>query len=99
MKMKPILIILLLCLIPGCTGFQCAPDMANYKDANLAFMLADCTYRNRENPIACVKLAERYAERDVAKEQREVLSFCKDPANYPEGWDNEKCRMFLKQRN
>lgn len=81
----------------GCVGCQVAPDREDY-ETELAFMLADCNYRNQQNPLACVKLAERYNERDQNKEQREILDFCKNPKNYPEGWDNEKCRMFLKQR-
>lgn len=81
----------------GCTSCQFAPDRENY-DSELAFMLADCNYRNTQNPAACVKLAERYNDRDQNKEQREILDFCKNKDNYPEGWDNEKCRMFLKQR-
>lgn len=79
------------------TGCQQSPKRENY-ESELSFMLSDCNYRNSKNPLACVELAKRYNERDQNKEQREILSFCKDPKNYPDGWDNEKCRMFLKQR-
>lgn len=82
----------------GCKGYQGAPNRENY-ETELGFMLADCNYRNQTNPLACVELAKRYNERDLNKEQREILEFCKNKENYPEGWDNEKCRMFLKQRN
>jgi hypothetical protein len=85
---------LILFFVVGC---QIAPDRKNY-ESELAFMLADCNYRNQKSPLACVELAKRYNDRDMNKEQREILTFCKDCKNYPEGWDNEKCRMFLRQR-
>ena len=90
--------ILIMFLFSGCSGCQSAPIRENYK-SELAFMLADCNYRNQTSPLACVELAKRYNARDLNMEQREILAFCKDKENYPEGWDNEKCRMFLKQRD
>ena len=95
--MKIFILILPIVFLLACASCQFAPDRNDF-DGELSFMLADCNYRNSENPIACVELAKRYNERDKNKEQREILSFCKDENNYPAGWDNEKCRMFLKQR-
>ena len=101
MKIKIILISILFLFVciafSACTSCQFAPDREDF-DSELAFMLADCNYRNHNSPLACVELAKRYNDRDSGKEQREILSFCKDSENYPSGWDNEKCRMFLKQR-
>lgn len=96
--MKTSIVIVAFSFFIGCAGCQLSPARENY-ESELAFMLADCNYRNQQNPLACVKLAERYNDRDINKEQREILDFCKNPKNYPEGWDSEKCRMFLKQRN
>jgi len=89
------LLALMFAMLCGC---QQSPKRENYQ-SELSFMLADCNYRNQQNPLACVELAKRYNQRDLNKEQREILSFCKDKNNYPDGWDNEKCRMFLKQRD
>ena len=91
---KNLILIFAFLLIVSC---QSAPDKENYKDA-LSFMIADCLYRAQKNPVVCDKIVERYRDWHKENSFKDKLEYCRNPINLFEGWDFEKCRLYLNQK-